>query len=53
MHNIKEIRKDFDKFKKDLEKRIVDVNFGKLKDLDIKNRELIQQKENLEKMQIS
>ena len=49
MHNLKEIRKDFDKFKKDLEKRTIDVDFGKLKDLDIKNRELIQQKENLEK----
>ena len=49
MHNLKEIRKDFDEFKKSLEKRIVDINFDKLKDLDIKNRELIQQKENLEK----
>ena len=49
MHNIKEIRKDFDKFKKDLEKRTIDVNFSKLKDLDIENRKLIQQKENLEK----
>ena len=49
MHNLKEIRKDFDKFKKDLEKRTIDVNFSKLKDLDIKNRELIQQKEILEK----
>ena len=49
MHNLKEIRKDFDKFKKSLEKRIIDINFDKLKDLDIKNRELIQQKENLEK----
>jgi len=49
MHNLKEIRKDFDKFKKDLEKRTIDVNFAQLKDLDIKNRELIQQKENLEK----
>ena len=49
MHNLKEIRKDFDKFKKSLEKRTIDINFDKLKDLDIKNRELIQQKENLEK----
>ena len=49
MHNLKEIRKDFDEFKKSLEKRIIDINFDKLKDLDIKNRELIQQKENLEK----
>ena len=49
MHNLKEIRKDFDAFKKSLEKRATDVNFVKLKDLDIKNREFIQKKENLEK----
>ena len=49
MHNLKEIRKDFDAFKKSLEKRVTDVNFVKLKDLDIKNREFIQKKENLEK----
>jgi len=49
MHNLKEIRKDFNKFKKSLEKRSIDINFDKLKDLDTKNRELIQQKENLEK----
>ena len=49
MHNLKEIRKDFDKFKKSLEKRSIDIDFDKLKDLDIKNRELIQKKENLEK----
>ena len=49
MHNLKEIRKDFDAFKKSLEKRTTDVNFVKLKDLDIKNREFIQKKENLEK----
>ena len=45
MHNLKEIRKDFDAFKKSLEKRATDVNFVKLKDLDIKNREFIQKKE--------
>ena len=49
MHNLKEIRKDFDTFKKAIEKRSVEVNFEKLKDLDIKNRELIQKKEALEK----
>ena len=49
MYNLKEIRKDFDAFKKSLEKRATDVNFVKLKDLDIKNREFIQKKENLEK----
>ena len=49
MHNLKEIRKDFDAFKKSLEKRNININFDRLKDLDIKNRELIQKKENLEK----
>ena len=49
MHNIKEIRKDFDAFKKALEKRSVDIDFDKLKELDKKNRELIQKKEILEK----
>ena len=49
MHNLKELRKDFENFKKCLEKRSVDVDFDKLKDLDIKNREFIQKKESLEK----
>ena len=49
MANLKEIRKDFDAFKKAIEKRSVEVNFEKLKDLDIKNREFIQKKEALEK----
>ncbi len=49
MHNLKEIRKDFDTFKKALEKRSVDLDFDKLKDLDEKNRELIQKKEALER----
>ncbi|MBD1164779.1 serine--tRNA ligase [Pelagibacterales bacterium SAG-MED13] len=49
MHNLKEIRKDFDAFKKALEKRSIDLNLDKLKELDIKNREFIQKKENLEK----
>ena len=49
MHNLKEIRKDFDVFKKALEKRSVDIDFEKLKNLDLQNREFIQKKENLEK----
>jgi seryl-tRNA synthetase len=49
MHNLKEIRKDFDTFEKSLEKRSIDIDFGQIKDLDIKNRELIQKKETLEK----
>ncbi len=48
MHNLKVIRKDFDAFKKALEKRSIQIDFDKLKNLDIKNRELIQKKENLE-----
>ena len=36
MHNLKEIRKDFDAFKKVIEKRSVDIDFNKLKDLDKK-----------------
>mgnify|MGYP001478497392 FL=1 len=49
MHNLKEIRKNFDAFKKALEGRSVESDFEKLKNLDIKNRELIQKKETLEK----
>ncbi len=49
MHNLKEIRKDFSKFEKDLEKRSVKINFDNLKKLDELNRDLIQKKENLEK----
>ena len=49
MHNIKEIRKDFESFIKALEKRSIDIDFEKIKNLDTKNRELIQKKENLEK----
>ena len=32
MHNLKEIRKDFETFKKALERRLVDVDFDKLKE---------------------
>ena len=49
MHNLKEIRKDFLKFEKDLEKRSVKIDFNNLKKLDELNRDLIQKKENLEK----
>ena len=49
MHNLKEIRKDFDAFEKALEKRSVNIDFNKLKDLDIQNRDFIQKKESLEK----
>ncbi len=49
MHNLKEIRKDYSKFEKDLEKRSVKIDFHNLKKLDELNRDLIQKKENLEK----
>ena len=49
MHDIKEIRKDIDAFKKALEKRFIDIDYEKLKSLDILNRELIQKKEILER----
>ena len=49
MHNIKEIRKDFSKFQKSLEKRNINVDFEKIQKLDEQNRNLIQKKESLEK----
>ena len=49
MHSLKEIRKNFEVFKDALKKRSIDINFDKLKDLDIQNRQLIEKKENLEK----
>ena len=48
MHNLKEIRKNFDSFKKSLNKRNVDVDLELLKKLDEENRKLIQNKETLE-----
>ena len=49
MHNIKEIRKDFNVFAKSLEKRAINIDFKNLQKLDEQNRELIQKKEALEK----
>ena len=48
MHNLKEIRKDFDAFIESLKSRSIDIEFDKIKDLDIENRKLIQKKEALE-----
>tara|TARA_B100000900_G_scaffold378918_1_gene363420 strand:- start:6304 stop:7563 length:1260 start_codon:yes stop_codon:yes gene_type:complete len=48
MHNIKEIRKDFDHFKDQLKNRNMNINIDDIKDLDEKNRKLIQKKESLE-----
>ena len=30
MHNLKEVRKDFENFKKSLEKRTINIDFSKL-----------------------
>ena len=49
MHNLKEIRKNFDNFKNLLEKRNVNIDFDYLKKLDEKNRDFIKKKENYEK----
>ena len=49
MHDLKEIRKNFDAFKKVIEKRSIKIDLDKLKDLDIENRELIHRREKLEK----
>ena len=48
MHNIKELRKNFDDFKKLLKSRNVDINLDEIIKLDKENRDLIQEKENLE-----
>jgi len=48
MHNLKEIRKNFEFFKKSLEGRFVEIDFNQIKDLDIQNRRFIQEKESLE-----
>tara|TARA_B100001057_G_scaffold402994_1_gene415128 strand:+ start:81 stop:917 length:837 start_codon:yes stop_codon:yes gene_type:complete len=49
MHNLKDIRKNFEAFKKALKNRASNIDFKKLIDLDKKNRELIQKKENFER----
>ena len=45
MHNLKEIRKDFENFKKSLTSRSVKIDFDTLEKLDKENRGLIQKKE--------
>ena len=49
MHNIKLIRKDKDFFLKKLSQRNIDINLETLLNLDIKNRELIKNKEKFER----
>ena len=48
MHNIKDIRKNLDFYKKKIAERNSDINFDVLIKLDGQNRELIQQKEKKE-----
>ncbi len=48
MHNIKDIRNNFDDFKKIIKSRNVLIDFDKILDLDKKNRLVIQSKESLE-----
>jgi len=48
MHNLKEIRKNIDIFKKKISDRNIQMNLDNLTLLDKKNRELIQKKESLE-----
>ncbi len=49
MHNLKEIRKNFDLFKSLIQKRNINLDVEKIKKLDDLNRQLIQKKEGLEK----
>ena len=49
MHNLKEIRKDFDNFKKKLQTRNIEIDINHLKKLDELNRIFIQKKESFEK----
>ena len=49
MHNIKDIRNNFDNFKEQIKSRNVDINDKEILELDSKNRNLIQEKESLEK----
>ena len=48
MHNIKNIRNDFDYFKNQLIRRNIEIDINNIKFLDEKNRTLIQKKESLE-----
>ena len=48
MHNIKDIRKNFEEFKKSIDSRNTDLNIENILSLDEKNRTLIQEKESLE-----
>ena len=49
MHNIKDLRNNFENFKNLIKSRNVSIDFDQILDLDTNNRKLIQEKENLEK----
>tara|TARA_B100000579_G_scaffold424191_1_gene428297 strand:- start:12 stop:1271 length:1260 start_codon:yes stop_codon:yes gene_type:complete len=48
MHNIKDIRNNFDNFKNTIKSRNISIDLDQILDLDKKNRVLIQEKETLE-----
>ncbi len=48
MHNIKDIRNDFENFKKRLKNRNIDISLDNILSLDGENRKLIQEKEKFE-----
>ena len=48
MHNVKDIRNNFDNFKNIIKSRNVSIDLDEILDLDKKNRKLIQEKETLE-----
>ena len=48
MHNVKDIRNNFDNFKNIIKSRNVSIDLDEILDLDKKNRTLIQEKETLE-----
>ena len=52
MHNIKDLRNNFENFKNLIKSRNVSVDFDQILDLDTNNRKLIQEKENLEKVNL-
>ena len=48
MHNLKDIRKNKEFFKKKFSERNTEINLDSILDLDKENRDLISKKENLE-----
>ena len=48
MHNIKDIRNDFENFKEKLKNRNIDISLDNIMSLDKENRKLIQEKDKFE-----